>query len=310
MEELLTLLTCWAITELSIAMAKWMDGWLDWETKPIIRAVLQTIFLLIGTYFLLKIFDYLALILCQRPKGFSDELGNWQCAFTGLLMSILISAFHTGNFFFKSWKSSMLEATELQLKAAKFKEIAMQAQLQSLKLQLDPHFLFNNFSILSALIDEEPETASSFLENLSKVYRYMINNLDNNVIAIEEELKFIDSYNYLIKIRYGENVNVDVQVSNETKLKVIPPITIQLLIENAIKHNIATGENPLQIKIYDDQSYLIVENTLQPIDHIIPTTKLGLENIKSRYKLLFDKDVLIKKIDGKFCVALELLQPK
>lgn len=307
-EIFLGLLTCSGITEVSLAAARWMDRWMPWERRPLIRSIIQTIFSLIGTFILLKVLDFIITLLWPPTDAcFFDELGEWQFVFVCLLMAILISAVHTGNYFLKRWKSSMLEAAQLQLNAAKLKEIAMQAQLQSLKLQLDPHFLFNNFSTLSALIEEDAALASSFLEKLSKVYRYMITNLNNDVISLQDELNFIAAYSFLIRIRHGENVNIQVNVSPQNQRKGIPPITLQLLIENAIKHNIASTAQPLYISIYDEGDDLVVKNNIQLITHTLPSTKLGLENIKKRYKLLFDRSVTVDNTGREFVVRLQLV---
>jgi two-component system LytT family sensor kinase len=315
--ELLTegtvmMIFCWLITELSLISAKWMDKRIPWERWPIRRFIAQLCCQIISVFILLSIlFLLLSLIFGpppRTPETTPDKLDEWQFVFVCVMLSILISAVHTGNFFLQRWKTSMLEASELKLRGAELKQIAMQAQLQSLKLQLDPHFMFNNFSTLSALIEEDKNTALSFLENLSRVYRYMIINLNNDIITLREELKFIQAYIFLIKIRHGENVDIQITIPDAINTRGIPPITLQLLIENAIKHNVASAAQPLHICIYlDKQGELTVSNNVQRIPNNIPSTKLGLENIRNRYRILSDQGPEIKEENGLFMVMLPLL---
>ncbi|WP_212003909.1 sensor histidine kinase [Chitinophaga sp. HK235] len=311
-EWTIMMIFCWLITELSLITARWMDRWIPWERWPIRRFIAQLFGQIISVGILLSIL-YVTLSLIfgppeEKPATIPEKLDEWQFVFVCVMLSILISAVHTGNFFLQRWKTSMLEASELELKAAELRQIAMQSQLQSLKLQLDPHFMFNNFSTLSALIEEDKDTALSFLENLSRVYRYMIVNLNNDIITLGAELRFIQAYIYLIRIRHGNNVDIQITIPDSITNRGIPPITLQLLIENAIKHNVASGEQPLHIRIYQqEEGKLTVSNNTQRIPNVIPSTKLGLENIKNRYGLLSDQAPEIKEENSMFMVTLPLL---
>lgn len=311
-ESAVMMLICWLITEFSLISARWMDKRIPWERWPLKRFMAQLCAQIISVFVLLTILTgVLTLIFGPQPDTGNDvpeKLDQWQFVFVCVMLSILISAVQTGNYLLQRWKTSMLEAAELKLNAAELKQIAMQAELQSLKLQLDPHFMFNNFSTLSALIEEDKNTALSFLENLSRVYRYMIINLNNDIITLREELKFIQAYAFLIKIRHGENVDIQTDIPEAIKARGIPPITLQLLIENAIKHNVASAAQPLHIRIYiSDTGKLTVSNNIQLIRTNIPSTKLGLENIRNRYRLLSDLPTTIKKENGQFMVELPLL---
>jgi LytS/YehU family sensor histidine kinase len=181
--------------------------------------------------------------------------------------------------------------------------------LQSLKLQLDPHFMFNNFSTLSELISEDRALAQAFIEHLSKVYRYMILNIHYNTISVQKELKFIQSYIYLITIRHGKNVVIDIDVPDAALEKQLPPITLQLLIENAIKHNIASESQPLYVSITVDHGQrLVVVNNLQRITGgSIHSSQLGLKNIRERYRLVSGQLPEIHVSDDTFRVLLPLL---
>lgn len=304
-----TLLFCGLIVEFSRINSQFLERYIPWTERPIARCIIQLFVQIMIVILMTVLFYYVASFLCNDDEQITLEqkIDSIQFMYVCVILSILINAAHTGDFFLKKWKNSMIEATDLKLKTAEFKEIAMQSELQSLKLQLDPHFMFNNFSTLSELISEDQLKAEVFLRNLSRVYRYMIVNLNKNIVSLEEELVFVDAYLYLIRIRYGENVIVDVDIDHVDDGRGIPPITLQLLIENAIKHNAATKSTPLHIKIYNTDTHIVVSNTLQRIKLSIPSARIGLQNIRCRYELLSDNLPSITEDNHSFCVYLPLL---
>jgi LytS/YehU family sensor histidine kinase len=238
-----------------------------------------------------------------------QQLDRWRYFIVSIAITIMLNSAVTARYFLRRWRDSMLEAAQLKLHAAELKEIAMRAELQSLKLQLDPHFMFNNFSTLSELISEDRALAQAFIEHLSKVYRYMILNIHYNTISLQKELKFIQSYIYLITIRHGKNVVIDIHVPDAALEKQLPPITLQLLIENAIKHNIASESQPLYVSItVDNRQRLVVVNNLQRITGgSIHSSQLGLKNIRERYRLVSGQLPEIHVSDDTFRVLLPLL---
>lgn len=300
---------CVLMAEISRINASILDRNLLWTEQPFTRFTVQLLTQIISVLLLMVLLYYITAVICGHPQKmtFEEQLDGLQFVYVCVIMGILISAVHTGNFLLTKWKTSMLEASALQLKTAEFKEIAMQAELQSLKLQLDPHFMFNNFSTLSELISEDQLKAEVFLRNLSRVYRYMIVNLNKNIVSLEEELVFVDAYLYLIRIRYGENVVISVNITDNDDQMGIPPITLQLLIENAIKHNAATKASPLLIDIYNTDTHIVVRNNLQRIKLSIPSPRIGLQNIRSRYALLSENLPSIIEDEHSFSVFLPLL---
>ena len=178
-----------------------------------------------------------------------NELINMKGAYTFAMIATFISSVYANSFYLKSYLKSQDEKQKLEIALIKEKETALQFQLNSLKLQINPHFLFNNFSTLSELIESEPATASDFLSHLSKVYRHIVRNLNVNLIDLRDEVKFIDSYFYLMKLRHGEGIKVYIDNSLRTSGYKIPPASLQLLVENAIKHNAFSAELPLIIDI-------------------------------------------------------------
>lgn len=301
---------CWVLTEISLLVARMLDKHIPWVSYPLGRFIVQLSIQIVSTIIFLYAFLRTSIYIFDGDIKLDDlnEIAIRQTFVVSLLLSILISFIYTGNFFLQKWKDAIFETAELNLKTADLQRIALEAQLQSLKAQLDPHFMFNNFSTLSALIDEDPGLAQHFLENLSRVYRYMILNLNKNIIAVEDEIKFAQAYFYLIKIRLGDNIILAADIDEEILKKGIPPITLQLLIENAIKHNVACRSKPLRIDIStDSENKLVISNTLQRLNYNIPSTCMGLKNIQSRYTLLSDETVEIVETDEAFIVKLPLL---
>ncbi|UCE93140.1 MAG: histidine kinase [Flavobacteriaceae bacterium] len=184
------------------------------------------------------------------------------------------------------------------------------ARFESLKNQLDPHFLFNSLNVLTSLIGENPNQAEKFTTKLSKVYRYVLEQKDKDLTSLSEELKFAKSYMELLRMRFEDAVEYEIphEVS-DPELKIIP-LSLQLLLENAVKHNVITAEQPLKIKIYEDEGYLIVENTVNPKNSLEKSTKVGLNNIKQRYELVSSNKVSIENNNRKFKVKLPLLNQK
>jgi sensor histidine kinase YesM len=184
------------------------------------------------------------------------------------------------------------------------------AKFESLKNQLDPHFLFNSLNVLTSLIGENPGQAEKFTTKLSKVYRYVLEQKDKDLISLEEELKFAKSYMQLLQMRFEEAIEYSVpeKVSDEA-LKIVP-LSLQLLLENAVKHNVITSSSPLKIRIYEADGYLCVENTVNPKAALEKSTKVGLKNITQRYELVSSNKVVIENNNKIFKVKLPLLTQK
>lgn len=308
-EFIFSLLQSWAIVEASIFIARFLDKKLTWDNAPMQRVLVQLILVVFVVTFVLYLQHLYYKTEYGEPKNTEQTISIWQFFLVGVIVSIFVSTFHTGYSLLEYWKKSMSETSELKINALELREIAMESELQSLKLQLDPHFIFNNFSTLSALINEDRDLANKFLDNLSQVYRYMILNLKKNLVALNEEINFVKSYKYLIHIRHGDNVIIDLRIPKDYENKYIPPICLQLLIENAIKHNRATAAMPLYIIISIDTStgFLWVKNNLQRIPNSLQTTELGLNNIFNRYKILSDSLPEIKESADTYAVGLPLL---
>ena len=181
------------------------------------------------------------------------------------------------------------------------------AKFDALKNQLDPHFLFNSLNVLTSLIEENPENAQRFTTSLSKVYRYVLEQKNKDLVTVDEELNFARTYMMLLKMRFEDSIIFEIpEKASNPEAKVVP-LSLQLLLENAVKHNTVTSKKPLHIKIYEDQGDLIVENNFQPKQIVKKSSGVGLSNIMQRYQLLTNKKVNINQQAERFRVSIPML---
>lgn len=180
-------------------------------------------------------------------------------------------------------------------------------RLQALENQLSPHFVFNNFSILADLIEVDPKRASAYLMNLSKVYRYTLQHLDHSTVSLQEELDFLQRYLALLQQRFGDGIVVEIRPDVTQRQGALPPAALQMLIENAIKHNEHTTARPLHIFVTSDEGHISVSNRKQPIT-TAESTHVGQHNIAERYRLLTDQKVVISDSQDEYCVTIPLIR--
>lgn len=236
-----------------------------------------------------------------------DPLFKVQGIYTFAMVSTLISSIYILTAFMNNYNKAIEEKHNTEILLMKEKESTIEAQFNALKMQIDPHFLFNNFSTLSELIESEPETATIFLSHLSKVYRHIVRNLNVKLIDINDELRFIDSYVYLMRLRHGEGIIITIDEALRNSTGKIPPASLQLLVENAIKHNAFSIEKPLIIDIMRENDSIIVRNIKQPLECVTESTGIGQANITSRYALIGSKKVIIENSEKCYSVYLPLL---
>ncbi|MGB8195066.1 MAG: histidine kinase [Chitinophagaceae bacterium] len=222
-------------------------------------------------------------------------------AYIGLgIANIFFTFLFEGIARYEAWKSSMHETEQL-------KKSYRQSQLQALKSQVNPHFLFNSLNSLSCLINEEGDDAEKFLDEMSKVYRYMLRT-DEQLATLQTELKFLDSYLHLLTTRYGDGMQVYVNVDDEDKTKCVPPLTLQILIENAFTQNSISRSSPLVISITSEKEAIVVSNNIQPrvvtetVDH-----EGGLDNLVRKYELLNQPKVIITEGKAERSIRVPLI---
>jgi hypothetical protein len=209
--------------------------------------------------------------------------------------------------FMVAWQY-LLSWQKLALREEKMKNEVLSARYESLKNQVNPHFLFNSLNSLSSLINKDTELADRFVKQLSNVYRYVLETRTKEAVTLAEELAVLESFIFLEKIRFGKNLSIKINITEEDKSKMILPLVLQMLLENAIKHNAISNDDPLIIQMYGEGNFMVVENNLQPKSILRnQSVKVGLENIKSRYSIFSEEDLVIKKTDRSFIVKIPLL---
>lgn len=211
------------------------------------------------TFGMISLFNFL---WGETGNSAIDELLNMKGAYTFAMIATFLSSVYANTFYLQSYIKARDEKQALEMALMKEKEIALQSQLNSLKLQINPHFMFNNFNNLLELIEEDAGLAGKFLNNLSKVYRYIIVNLDRDLIPVADEIRFLDSYLFLMKVRHGGGVIAKISLEVKECKGFLPPAVLQLLVENAIKHNSFSMEHPLFISITSSENYITVHNLL------------------------------------------------
>jgi signal transduction histidine kinase len=221
----------------------------------------------------------------------------------GLTVMVMLSAFYLA-----ANRRTYRRLEDIQVRAERLEKENVQAQFAALKSQVNPHFLFNSLSILSSLVHADADLSEKFIDQLSRAYRYILEQKDNERVLLKTELEFIQAYRFLLNIRFENkfDVAIDVPQAEQTHYS-IAPLTLQLLVENAVKHNRMSVREPLHVTIRLDGNCLVVENNLQPRPKTETSTGVGLQNIVNRYALLTDQAVWIGETDDNFVVKIPLL---
>ncbi|MEQ9467601.1 MAG: histidine kinase [Ekhidna sp.] len=217
------------------------------------------------------------------------------------VVAAVVSLSYEAFYFFEKWKEQFFLYEQL-------KNQQIRTQYEVLQNQMSPHFLFNSLNTLTSIIPEDPNAAVAFTEKLSEVYRYILHNKDRELVRLDEELDFVKSYLFLLRMRYPDNLTFDFKVDDKYLQLTIPPLTLQMLIENAIKHNVVSKAKPLHIAVYiENGKSVIVKNNLQPKDSLEKSTKTGLVNIRERYRIMGGKEIDVITSATNFMVAVPLI---
>lgn len=270
----------------------------QYTSKRLLTGVFGSIIITMLTIFVMRMVVEMGIYGADWATFINGETpGFYIIAF---VITIMFTMFFHAFYFYKALQ-------EKKVKEQKVIAGTATAQFDALKNQLDPHFLFNSLNVLTSLIDENPDTAQKFTTALSKVYRYVLEQKNKDVVSVTEELDFAGTYVALLKMRFEDSIVFDIpeQLSNpEAKLV---PLSLQLLLENTVKHNIVNLQKPLRIKIYEQDGYLLVENNLQPKEILKKSSGVGLMNIRQRYQILSKRKVIIEKDQETFTVKLPML---
>jgi two-component system LytT family sensor kinase len=236
-----------------------------------------------------------------EPSAYTT--GAWQLNLVKCFgATLVVGTLYEAGYFFRMWKHQAIETEAI-------KSRQLRTELDMLKNQVSPHFLFNSLNTLVALIHEDAHQAARFTKDLSHVYRYILQHKEKEVVDLGTELDFTQAYINLMKVRFADSLRIQVQVAPEHRQLVIAPLTLQLLLENALKHNVASAAHPLQVDIHVESGRtLVVRNSLQRRQGVVEGTGTGLSNVKQRYTYLSDRPVDVIETREHFLVALPLLQ--
>ena len=232
--------------------------------------------------------------------NFEIKAPFWQQTWFLIIAIILLSGLLYG---WTKWKSQKLQ------READIQKERVESQLEVLKSQINPHFLFNSFNTLITLIEDEPEAATEYVEKLSDFYRSLLQYREKDLIPLQEELELLRNFSFLLKKRFGENIQVRIPNING-KVAFIPPLTLQMIVENAIKHNIISKKKPLRISLEVIDDEIFITNNLQEKITKEKSTHFGLQSIQSRYDLLDKKEIKIEKTEKEFKVTIPILKNK
>lgn len=238
-------------------------------------------------------------LLLGIPLVWNGEHVKLLTAF-GFRVNLFLNCLNAIYFFMDRLKKTQVESEQ-------FKKESIEAQFEALRNQINPHFLFNCFNALSSLVYKDADVSAKFIAQLSNVYRYLLYNQDKKVVKLQEEVAFIDSYFYLLKIRFGENIVIEKTIRAEEENGCLAPATLQMLIENAIKHNVVSAKYPLHIKVYMEDDWIVVSNSLHEKQIKEESTNIGLKNIQNRYAFLSNQKVQIIKTHEEFLVKIPLV---
>lgn len=266
--------------------------------KRIIYGISGATVITLATIFIMRILVSVFLY-GQSFKTFFQNDG-WSGYAFGLWITLSILSIFYITYFYNRYQKNKVKEQKVIAGAAS-------AKFDALKNQLDPHFLFNSLNVLTSLIEENPDSAKKFTTSLSKVYRYVLEQKNKELVTVDEELKFAKTYMSLLKMRFEDSIIFDIPDKSSNLENKVVPLSLQLLLENAVKHNMVTSSKPLHIKIYEDGNHLVVMNNLQPKQIVKKGSGVGLENIKQRYALLTKRKVYINQREKDFAVAIPIL---
>ncbi len=275
-----------------------LDKRISWVKYPIWRLITGLVTMTVYTTAMV----YILILSYQLAYNVTWSVQNRKDnIIISLIITFIISLIMHARGFLLNWR-------KLELDSEKLKNEKLSSKYETLKNQVNPHFLFNSFNALTDLIYHDQELAAKFVKQLSIVYRYVLEHQNKEVVKLKEELDFVKSYLFLEKIRYGENLTVNYDIKEHSQVQV-PPLSLQMLVENAIKHNIISKDEPLMITIKDEgNEYIVISNNLQKKTigkHV--STGLGLKNIKARYEFLSNKLVHILEENDQFIVKLPFI---
>ena len=284
-------------------LVDWLDGKIPWLEAPVKRVLVSLVLMIAYALVvaMLVLFLYAGLIYGVTPRQAINNI-DYTFPLSVVLITLFVGTFMHGRGFFLAWKNSIRDAEE-------HKRAALAARHEALKNQVNPHFLFNSFNVLSNLVHKDADLADEFIRQLSKVYRYVLETQQHELISLQQEMEMLEAYLFLLEIRFGKGLEVETRVEVQPDDAVVP-LTLQMLTENAVKHNVASKKAPLRLSITRQNGTLTIKNSLQLKGNEQSSLGVGLPNIQERYRYLCGQELEVESTTDTFSVKVPILQLK
>lgn len=290
-----------SIWQINILFIDVIEKLLCWEKYLRLKILIDILFALIWStlvhyFFTITVYTWFFGAPCDL-----SEKENFNVLLITIMITFTINTIYTASSFFNFWMHSVKEKEDIVRES-------VSAEFESLKNQINPHFLFNSINTLTGLIEEKSDMASEFVRKLSSVYRYVLTHKEKNLVPLHEEINFLESFVYLNQIRFGNNLRIEINIPQEYQNQYIVTLSAQMLVENCIKHNVISEKNPLYISVFVRDKKLTVRNNLQRKCLNTDSNGIGLNNISRRYKLVTNESVDILETDTEFMVSIPILK--
>ncbi|HLO58334.1 MAG TPA: histidine kinase [Bacteroidales bacterium] len=285
--------------QLSSFLMRKFGNRITWDVSPVKRIAVTLGVVIIVAIIVTLLLNYVFIIRINGGSGGEFFKTTLSLLVLQILIVIYVFSLFTALEFFKMWKEGLIKQETLQRKA-------LEMQLETLKNQVNPHFLFNSLNTLTTLVHKDPDMAEKLIINLSDSYRYILEQRDKKLVSLAVETEFVDNYLALQQTRFGGNLIVKKELPASDDLFVIP-LSVQMLVENAIKHNVITSDSPLTLELFVEGDFLVVRNNLQ-VKTTVVSGKVGLENIRQQYALISGKEPEIVRSASHFTVKIPLIK--
>ncbi len=288
----------------ALGIGQYLNRIFNWRHKHTLRFLMQCVLLYAVALVLLAIYSELFLISLRAELSYSQFWLMYKDEFfkSILILFILVFVYSLLDFVVYSYN----QMKEEEVRSAEVMNNQLNLQFEALKSQLDPHFLFNSLNTISSLLYKDTEKAERFIRMFAESYRFIFRQNDQALIPLEKELAFVQAYNYLLEVRFQEAYELKINLPDSIRKSYVPPLSVQMLVENAIKHNLISHTSPLAVEIDFEKNYLCVTNNINPLRVQPESFQIGIENIKKRYSYFTDKNILLDKNEH-FKVSLPLI---
>lgn len=288
----------------ALGIGKLLNRFVSWRKKHSLRFLLQCLTLFMAGCILIVCYLELFDMILGTKMTYEKFWLEYKDEFLKVLLILFIFVFIYTILDFMIYSFNYLKKEEIQ--SVEMINNQMNLQFKALKSQLNPHFLFNSLNTISSLLYKDPEKAEVFIRKFAESYRFILDQNNKALIPLEKELAFVEAYNYILRMRFQDSYKLHIDLPDIVRNSFVPPLSIQMLVENAIKHNLISKSSPLEVKLKCEGNYLHVSNNINPLREQAQSFQIGIENIKKRYAFFTSENIKLKKTDF-FTVSLPLI---